>query len=136
MCTRGFNDALRSPQPPLTLGNLSRSEQVVTALVAVLPATASSLGLVASNLGLALPAAARRASTRLADPLLLGSWLLLLWALRLGRRVQKQSRRLCTPEEAAVEGSRFSDIDGVGVHYVECSRAAPAAPATVPLLLF
>ena len=136
--TRGFGDALRSPQPPLTLGNLSRSEQVVTALVAVLPATASSLGLVAHNLGLALPGAARRASTRLADPVLLVGaigWLLLLWALRLGRRVQKQSRSLCTAAEAAVEGSRFSEIEGVDVHYVECSRAAPATPAAVPLLL-
>ena len=56
--TRGFGDALRSPQPPLTLGNLSRSEQLVTGLVALLPATASSLGHVAHNLGLALPGAA------------------------------------------------------------------------------
>ena len=135
--TRGLGDALRSPQPPLTLGNLSRSEQVVTGLVAVLPATASSLGLVAHTLGLALPGAARRASTRLADPVLMVgavAWLLLLWALRLGRRVQKQSSSLCTAAEAAVEGSRFSEIEGVDVHYVECSRAAPATPA-VPLLL-
>ena len=108
---------------------------MVTALVAVLPATASSLGLVAHNLGLALPAAARRASIRLADPALFISWLLLLCALRLGRRVQKQSRSLMSPEEAAVEGSRFSEIEGIGVHYVECSRAAPAAPAAAPLLL-
>ena len=133
--TRGFGDALRSPQPPLTLGNLSRSEQVVTGLVAMLPATASSLGHVAHNLGLALPGAARRVTNRLTDPVLMVGWILMLWAIRIGRRVQKQSRSLCTAAEAAVEGSRFSEIEGVDVHYVECSRAAPAAPAAAPLLL-
>ena len=108
---------------------------MVTGLVALLPATASSLGHVAHNLGLALPGAARRVSNRLTDPVLMVGWILVLWAIRIGRRVQKQSRSLCTAAEAAVEGSRFSEIEGVDVHYVECSRAAPAAPAAAPLLL-
>ena len=108
---------------------------MVTGLVALLPATASSLGHVAHNLGLALPGAARRVSNRLTDPVLMVGWILVLWAIRIGRRVQKQSRSLRTAAEAAVEGSRFSEIEGVDVHYVECSRAAPAAPAAAPLLL-
>ena len=108
---------------------------MVTGLVAMLPATASSLEHVAHNLGLALPGAARRVSNRLTDPALMVGWILVLWAIRLGRRVQKQSRSLCTAAEAAVEGSRFSEIEGVDVHYVECSCAAPVAPAAAPLLL-
>ena len=107
-----------SQQAPLTLGSLPTSEKVITALVAVLPATCQAWR-----------------SKRLADPVLLISWLLVLWVLRLGRRVQIQSRCLCSPAEAAVEGSCFKAIDGVDVHYVESSSPASPASATAPLLL-
>ena len=116
-----------SPEPrrtlqaarPLALGTLSTSDTIVGALVAVLPATCHAWR-----------------QRRLTDPTLLLIWLVTLWVLRLGRRMQKQARSLRTIEDAAVEGSLFASIGGLAIHHVEESVAAAATDvATPPLLL-
>ena len=116
-----------SPEPrrtlqaarPLALGTLSTSDTIVGALVAVLPATCHAWR-----------------QRRLADPMLLLIWLVTLWVLRLGRRMQKQARSLRSIEDAAVEGSLFASIGGLAIHHVEESKpAAATAVATPPLLL-
>jgi len=102
---------------PLTLGTLSPSENVVSALVAILPTTCHCWH-----------------HKKMCHPLLLISWLLVLLILRLGRRVHKQSRSLRNPEDAAVEGSCFAAVNGLSVHYVK-NLLTTTAPRSSPSLL-
>lgn len=113
---------LGKAMPPNGLEGLSVLENIAAAATAAVPAVALTatrpLGVISSGSCGVL-------------------WILLLSILRLCRKVQKVSRRLVSAEAAAVEGSRFTTIDNVCVHYLvhDCASACQTS-APPPVLHF
>ena len=111
---------LDADRPALGLPRLPLTEQLLTAAIAV-PAAGvhTALPRVIASSSVTIPMLPPWPQRLLGLAFALLRWCVVFAVLRFGRQLQKQSLRLVTERDAAVEGSRFAEVaPGVTLHYV------------------
>lgn len=123
---------LPSPRGPLSLPALGAAEHVVTA-IAALPAAA----IVRTTPSLAAPVTPLHRMLVIAAAV--ARWAVVVLLLQLCRRFHKQSARLVSEQDAAVEGSAFTEVaPGVVLHHIISKPKLPLASSSAgrkPLLI-